>query len=74
MGNSVHLAVAGGVYDGVFLCYPFFPRDVLDEILDLSHFLRVFLPTLLHGVFYTDYQLYWKEILFPIDMGEKGRL
>ena len=29
------LAVAGGVYDGVFLCCPFFPRDVLDEILDL---------------------------------------
>ena len=27
---AVHLAVAGGVYDGVF-----FPRDVLDEILDL---------------------------------------
>ena len=26
-----HLAVAGGVYDGVFLC----PRDVLDRILDL---------------------------------------
>ena len=34
MGN-VHLAVAGGVYAGVFLCFPFFPRDVLDEILDL---------------------------------------
>ena len=24
----------------------FFPRDVLDEILDLSQFLRVLLPTL----------------------------
>ena len=27
---AVHLAVAGGVYDGVFLCCPF-----LDEIFDL---------------------------------------
>ena len=26
--------IAGGVYDGVFLCCPFFPRDVLNEILD----------------------------------------
>ena len=43
---AVHLAVAGCVYDGVFLCF-FFPRDVLDGILDLlSQFLRVFLPTL----------------------------
>ena len=33
---AVHLAVAGGVYDGVFLCCPFFPRDVLDEILNLT--------------------------------------
>ena len=34
MGNSVYLAVAGGVFDGVFLCCSFFPLDVLDEILD----------------------------------------
>ena len=27
----------------------FFPRDVLDEILDLSQFLGVFLPTLNPG-------------------------
>ena len=27
---AVHLAVAGDVFDGVFLC----PRDVLDEIWD----------------------------------------
>ena len=32
---AVHLAVAGSVCDGVFLCCPFFLRDVLDEILDL---------------------------------------
>ena len=32
---AVHLAVAGRVYDGVFLCCPFSPRDVLDGILDL---------------------------------------
>ena len=28
------MAVAGDVYDGVFLCCPFSPRDVLDEILN----------------------------------------
>ena len=33
--TAVHLAVAGGVFDGVFLCCPFFPLDVLDEIWDL---------------------------------------
>ena len=31
---AVHLAVSGGVYDGVFLCCPF-SRGVLGEILDL---------------------------------------
>ena len=31
----VHLAVACDVYDGVFLCCPFFPRGVLDKILNL---------------------------------------
>ena len=47
--NAVHLAVAGGVYDGVFVL-SFFPRDVLDGILDLieSVSLRVFLPTLVN--------------------------
>ena len=29
------MAVACDVYDGVFFVLPFFPRDVLDEILDL---------------------------------------
>ena len=29
------MAVAGGVFDGVFLCCPFSPLDVLDEIWDL---------------------------------------
>ena len=32
---AVHLDVAGDVFDDVFLCCPFFPRDVLDEICDL---------------------------------------
>ena len=32
---AVHLAVAGGVYDGVFLGCLFFPRDVLEKIWDL---------------------------------------
>ena len=32
---AIHVAVADGVYGGVFLCCSFFPRDILDEILDL---------------------------------------
>ena len=36
MGNSVHLAVAGGVFNGVFLLLSFVPLDVLDEIWDLT--------------------------------------
>ena len=47
MGIAVHLAVACDVYDGVFLCCPFPPRDVLDEILSLIESVsEVFLPTL----------------------------
>ena len=30
--TAVRLAVSGGVFDGVFLCCPFPPLDVLDEI------------------------------------------
>ena len=33
--TAVHLAVAGSVLDGVFLCCPFSPLDVLDEIWDV---------------------------------------
>ena len=34
--SSVPLGgIAGDVFDGVFLCCLFFPRDVLDEIWDL---------------------------------------
>ena len=33
--TAVHLAVACDVYDGVFLCCPFFLRDALHEILNL---------------------------------------
>ena len=32
---AVHLAAIGDVFDGVFLCCPFPPQDVLDEIWDL---------------------------------------
>ena len=32
---AVRLAVACGVYDGVFFVLSFFPRDVLNEILNL---------------------------------------
>ena len=34
--NLESQAVACDVYDGVFLCCPFSPRDVFDEILNLS--------------------------------------
>ena len=43
---AVHLADAGGVYDGVFLCVlSLFPRDVLDEILDLIESVSEGFPT-----------------------------
>ena len=33
---AVHLAVAGDVFDGVCVCYSFFPRGVLGEICVLE--------------------------------------
>ena len=44
-GRAVHLAVAGDVFDGVFLCCLFFPRDVLDEIWDLIESVYVGFPS-----------------------------
>ena len=41
MGNCFYLAVAGGVFDGVFLCCPWMRSGT-----SLSQFLRDFLPTL----------------------------
>ena len=32
--TAVHLAVAGGVFDGVFFVLSFFPLDVFDRIWD----------------------------------------
>ena len=45
MGIPVHVADAGDVYDGVFLCCSFSPRDVLDEILDLTESVSEGFPT-----------------------------
>ena len=42
---AVHLAVAGGVYDGVFLCCLFFQWDVLGEILVLTESVSEGFPT-----------------------------
>ena len=42
---AVHLAVAGDVFDGVFLCCLFTPRDVLDEIWDLFELVSEGFPT-----------------------------
>ena len=44
MGNSCS-PVAGGVFDGVLLCCPFSPRDVLDEIWDLIESVSEGFPT-----------------------------
>ena len=41
---EIHLAVAGGVYDGVF-CAVLYPRDVLDGILDLIQSVSEGFPT-----------------------------
>ena len=42
---AVHLALAVGVYDGAFFVMSFFPRDVLDEILDLIESVSEGFPT-----------------------------
>ena len=42
---AVPLAVAGGVYDGVILCCPFFLPDVLAEILHLTEAASEGFPT-----------------------------
>ena len=43
----------GDVYDGVFLCSSFFPRDVLDKILDLIESVSEGFPTFTHIVYQT---------------------
>ena len=45
MGNCCSAAVAGNVYDGVFFVLSFFPRDVLDEVLDLIESVSEGFPT-----------------------------
>ena len=46
-GNSVHLAVVGGVFDGVLSCCLFsHEMSWMRSGTELSQFLRVFLPTL----------------------------
>ena len=47
MGNCCHLAVAGDVFVGVFLCCPFsHEMSLMRYGTRLSQFLRDFLPTL----------------------------
>ena len=43
--TAVHLAVAGDVFYGVFLCCPFSPLDVLNEIWDLIESFSEGFPT-----------------------------
>ena len=47
MEMAVHLAVAGDVFGGVYLCCPFSPRDVLDEIWDRIESVSENFPNLL---------------------------
>ena len=42
---AVHLAIAGDVFDSVFMCCPFSPRDVLDELWDLIEIVSEGFPT-----------------------------
>ena len=49
---AVHLAVAGGVYDGVFLGCLFFPRDVLEKIWDLIESVSEGFPTYSFNLIY----------------------
>ena len=42
---AVHLAIAGDVFESVFLYCPFSPRDVLNEILDLIQLVSEGFPT-----------------------------
>ena len=45
MGNDCSLAVASGVFDGVFFVLSFFPLDVLDKIWDLIESVSEVFPT-----------------------------
>ena len=45
MGNAVHPAVAGDVFNGVFFVLSLFPRDVLNEIWDLIESVSSDFPT-----------------------------
>ena len=52
MGKAVHLAVAGDVFDGVFLCCPFSPLNDFDEIwVVIESVSEGFLPTLISFAF-----------------------
>ena len=48
---AAHLAVACDVLDGVFLCCPFSPRDVLDEIWDLIESVSEGFPTYFFNIY-----------------------
>ena len=54
MGNCCSPGFAGGVYDGVFLCCPLFPLDVLDEIWDLIESVSEAFPTYSYFLFNFD--------------------
>ena len=46
---AVHMAVVCDVYDGVFFFLSFFPRDVLDEILNLIESVSEGFPSYSYG-------------------------
>ena len=48
---AVHLAVTGDVFDGVLFCAVLFPHEMswMRSGTEVSHFLRIFLPSFEHG-------------------------
>ena len=48
---AVHLAVAGDVFNGVLFCAVLFSHEMswMRSGTELSQFLRIFLPTLVHA-------------------------
>ena len=70
---AVQLAVACDVYDGVFFVLSFFPRGVLDEILNLIESVsEVFFPTLAQATAaLTKLKPIWRD---NISLGSKVKL
>ena len=58
---AVFLVVAGDVFDGVLFCAVLFSHEVswMRSGIELSQFLRIFLPTLFHADYTLPLNLMW---------------